>query len=70
MSAATSERLLDIAGVAERLGVGQRFVRRLVYERRIPFLKIGHYVRFDVGDVEAWIRDSKVEAMQPVSGAR
>jgi excisionase family DNA binding protein len=68
MSATTSEQLLDIAALAERLGVGERFVRRLVNERRIPFLKIGRHVRFDAGDVDAWIRDSRVEAMQPVTG--
>ena len=56
---------MDIAGLAERLGVGERFVRRLVNERRIPFLKIGRHVRFDAGDVEAWIRDSKVDAARP-----
>lgn len=31
--------LLDIAGVAEHLGVDVRHVRRLVAERRIPFIK-------------------------------
>ena len=64
VSAAT-ERLLDIGGLAERLGVGERFVRRLVNERRIPFLKIGRHVRFEVADVEAWIRGSRIEPAQP-----
>jgi len=66
MSAAT-QQMIDIAGLAERLGVGERFVRRLVEERRIPFFKIGRHVRFDLDDVEAWIRESKVEASRPVS---
>ncbi len=65
----TTDRLLDIAGLAERLGVGERFVRRLVNERAIPFVKVGRHVRFDAGDVEAWIRDSKVDAAQPFTGA-
>jgi excisionase family DNA binding protein len=63
----TSERLLDTAGLEERLGVGERFVRRLVNERRIPYLKIGRHVRFDAAGVDAWIRDNRVEAMQPVT---
>ncbi len=44
MSTRTSpERLplLDLPAVAERLGVNQRHVRRLVAERRIPHLKWG-----------------------------
>jgi len=35
-------RLLDIAGVAEHLAVSERHIRRLVAERRIPYVKWGH----------------------------
>jgi len=35
------EPLLDIDGLAARLGVTARFVRRLVEERRVPFVKLG-----------------------------
>jgi excisionase family DNA binding protein len=55
-----STPLLDIAGVAERLAVSERFVRRLVFERRIPFLKIGHFVRFESGEIERWIAETRV----------
>lgn len=33
--------MLDVVSLAERLGVTEQFVRRLVHERRIPFYKIG-----------------------------
>ncbi len=33
----------------------QRHVRRLVAERRIPFLKWGHLLRFDPMEIQAWI---------------
>lgn len=52
--------LLDIDELADRLGVTERFVRRLVEERRIPFLKIGKFVRFDPDDVERWINNQRV----------
>jgi excisionase family DNA binding protein len=52
--------LLDIAGVAERLSVTERFVRRLIFERRIPFLKIGHFVRFEPAEIERWITETRV----------
>jgi excisionase family DNA binding protein len=54
--------LLDIEGLAARLGVSSRFVRRLVEERRVPFHKIGRLVRFDPAEVELWIHASKVES--------
>ncbi len=47
--------LLDLPAVAERLGVNQRHVRRLVAERRIPYLKWGHLLRFDPAELEAWL---------------
>lgn len=57
--------MIDIAGLAERLGVSERFVRRLVEERRIPFFKFGSHVRFHLDDVEQWIHESRVEARRP-----
>jgi excisionase family DNA binding protein len=48
-------RLIDIVMLSEVLGVSERHVRRLVADRRIPFVKVGHYVRFDHADVIAWI---------------
>jgi excisionase family DNA binding protein len=49
------EPLMTIAEVAERLGVSVRHVRRLVNERRIPFVKWGHLLRFDPVEIEAWL---------------
>ncbi|MDP8927344.1 MAG: helix-turn-helix domain-containing protein [Actinomycetota bacterium] len=39
--------LLRIDELAQRLGVSERHLRRLVQERRIPSLKVGHFVMFD-----------------------
>jgi excisionase family DNA binding protein len=34
--------------LAARLGMKPRDFRRLVAERRIPFIKLGHLLRFDL----------------------
>lgn len=47
--------LLNLPGVAERLNVNHRHVRRLVAERRIPYLKWGHLLRFDPAEIDAWL---------------
>jgi excisionase family DNA binding protein len=52
--------LIDIAGAAEQLGVSVRYVRRLVSQRRIPYVKFGHYLRFDPTELDAWIDRSRV----------
>lgn len=55
--------LLDIRAAAERLGCSERFVRRLVQERRIPFVKLGGTrVRFLNSDLDHWIAAQRVEA--------
>jgi excisionase family DNA binding protein len=56
----TTPPLLDVAALATRLGVKVRFVRRLVDERRIPYLKVGRLVRFDPLEVERWIGAARV----------
>lgn len=52
--------LLDIGAVAERLCVTERHVRRLVAERRIPYVKVGRFVRFDAADIADWINAARV----------
>jgi excisionase family DNA binding protein len=56
-------RLLDIRGAAERLTCSERFIRRLVQERRIPFVKLGGTrVRFLGADLDQWIVNQRIEA--------
>lgn len=54
--------LLSIPEVADRLGTSQRFVRRLITERRIPYTKLGKHVRIADADVNAFIAAGRVEA--------
>lgn len=54
-------RLLNITQVADHLGVNVRHVRRLVYERRIPFIKWGHLIRFDPADVQRWMKENTIQ---------
>lgn len=68
MSGTTETRqndLMDIQQLADRLGVGVRYVRRLVAERRVPYIKLGHLLRFDPADIDAWIERAKVDETLP-----
>jgi excisionase family DNA binding protein len=58
-SAPTLPRLLTIDQLAEHLGVTPRHVRRLIAERRVPFLKVGRLVRFDPGDIASWLHATR-----------
>ena len=61
-SAQVRPALMNIEQVAERLGVSVRHMRRLVAERRIPFVKWGHFLRFDPDEVDRWIEEFAVPA--------
>jgi excisionase family DNA binding protein len=39
--------------------VPTRHIRRLVHEKRIPYIKWGHLIRFDPGDIKAWLEDNR-----------
>jgi excisionase family DNA binding protein len=62
-----SGRLLDICGAAGVLGCSERFVRRLVQERRIPFVKLGGTkVRFSESELDKSTRGA--QALMPEMG--
>ena len=62
----TVGRLLSIVEVATALGVEVRHVRRLVHQRRIPYIKWGHLLRFDPVDIAAWIDTYRMYPGRPL----
>jgi excisionase family DNA binding protein len=52
-------QLIDMSTLAERLGDSPRHIRRLVAERRIPYIKVGRHVRFDPTDITAWLESGR-----------
>jgi excisionase family DNA binding protein len=53
--------LIDLPTVAEHLGVNDRHIRRLVNERRIPFVKWGRLLRFEPDEIDAWVEAARVQ---------
>ena len=64
IASAHGPRFLDVDELAGWLGIEVVFVRRLVAERRIPFVKIGRLVRFDPEEIAAWIDGQRVPARE------
>ncbi|WP_407110710.1 excisionase family DNA-binding protein [Streptomyces sp. DSM 116494] len=58
------ERLLTVDQVAERLGTGVRFARRLVEERRIRYVKVGRHVRIPESAVRDYLAAHTVEPVR------
>jgi excisionase family DNA binding protein len=57
--------LLTIDQIVERLGTSTRHVRRLIADRRIPYLKVGKLVRFDPDEINRWLDDARVALRPP-----
>jgi excisionase family DNA binding protein len=55
------DTLLTVDQAAARLGTSVRFVRRLIAERRIAYVKLGRHVRIAAADLEAFIVSGRVE---------
>jgi excisionase family DNA binding protein len=56
------DTLLSIEQAAERLGTSVRFVRRLIAERRITYVKLGRHVRIAEHDLINFVATGRVEA--------
>jgi excisionase family DNA binding protein len=54
--------LLTIDQLADRLGTTVRHVRRLIAERRVPYIKVGGRVRFDPEDIAVWLDHARVSS--------
>lgn len=64
METRPQQTLIDLPMTADRLGVNVRYVRRLVAERRIPYIKLGHLLRFDPDEVDAWLDRARVSELR------
>jgi excisionase family DNA binding protein len=57
-----TDKLLTVEEAAGRLGTSVRFVRRLVLERRIAYIKVGRHVRIAEADLAGFVAASRIEA--------
>jgi excisionase family DNA binding protein len=58
-----TDELLTADEVAALLRATPRFVRRLVAERRIEYVKVGRLVRFEAAAVAAYIERNRITQM-------
>jgi excisionase family DNA binding protein len=60
LSFADAGRLLTVSEAADRMGLSDRTLRRLVQQRRIRHLRIGRLIRISTWDVDEFVADSTV----------
>ena len=60
----SSGDLLTVEQAADYLNFTEHFVRRLIRERRIPFLKVGRLVRLRRAKIDAYLAGCAVPAVR------
>jgi excisionase family DNA binding protein len=58
------QKYLTVSETAAYLNTSERFVRRLISERRIAFHHVGRHVRFGLTDLDEWLAASRVEPLK------
>ena len=56
-------QLLTVEAAADQLSTSVRFIRRLIAERRIEFVKIGRHVRISESALAGFIEAGRVEPL-------
>ena len=54
----------NVEQAAEYLNTSERFVRRLVLERRVVFYKVGAHIRFAQADLDAFVQAGRVDVVE------
>jgi len=55
------KRFLGIEEASEYLGLTKGTLYGWVCHKKIPYLKIGRLVKFDLREIEPWLKDKRVK---------
>lgn len=64
------QKYLTVPETAAYLNTSERFVRRLVAERRIAFHHVGKHIRFALSDLDEWLTTGRVESITDATVSR
>lgn len=53
-------KLIDIKQLSELLNVKVKTIYDWTHKGEIPHIKFGHLVRFDLDDIEKWVKTKKI----------
>lgn len=62
MTIQESSKLYTVKEIAQILSLKEGHIRKLVFYRKIPFIKIGGLVRFEQAAIEEWLKKNTVHA--------
>jgi len=57
------KRYLGIEELSQYLGLTKGTLYVWVCQRRLPYLKIGKLLKFDIIEIEQWLKDKKIKEL-------
>lgn len=57
------QRLLSVREASNYMGLSSHTLYTMVSQRRIPYVKVGRLTKFDVGLLDAWLKQHTVMPM-------
>jgi len=61
-------KLLSIEEAAQYTGLSMHTLYKMVSQRRIPYVKLGSRLMFDIGLLDGWLKQNTVMPMPEKSG--
>lgn len=58
---ALSKKLLNIKELSGSIGLTVSFLRKAMSHYGLPYYKLGRCVRFNINDIEEWVRQRRCE---------
>lgn len=55
------KRFISIPDLAQYLSISPNTLRSWVWKRFIPSHRLGRLVRFDLREIETWVKEKKIE---------
>jgi excisionase family DNA binding protein len=65
ITATRPTQLISVNDAAQFLAVSPSTLYGWVWQRRIPFVKVGRAVRFDMADLERFVAENRIQARLP-----
>lgn len=61
---ADDKKLLGVKDCAEYLGISVNTLYGWVHQKSIPYIKVGHLVKFRVKNIDSWLTENSVKPFE------
>ena len=58
------KRLIDIKELSEYIGITEGIACVWVCHKKIPYVKVGRLVKFDLRDIDTWVDKRKIKVFK------